>query len=445
MQGLQFFYILPFVTLLIFGFVFHKSTPNKEGATVRTYLLFVLYMIPFMDLPVVKAAFGGYKTFDALSYYSCIVLFDKFITTSFYKHKTYYSFLFLNLTLIVLVGSLLSEFQNESLLLFFRLFPVFIYARFLILECLSHPSFYLKVIRVLKISYLISMCFLLVQLIVGVQFSFYTKLHGNAFGLGDSAIRYPSYFYDSQTYGQFLALGSFIFLYIDNEIKKNSTVINYSFFVASVFTLILVGSRSAFGGFGVGLVFLFLFAGSRFRKYGIITVILSASIYAILSPTSGIFSRTENVDEDLKIRSSIWQQAYEIAEAHPYFGIGNGNFQKHTQHYVQGLYLDDEFEYIYFDQPENGYLKILSEFGFIGFGIFLLFFLTPITKALILNLKNNFNDKIIILAAGLVSWLVSFNSFYSLSDNRVLIMVATFLVLIITYPGKNITLNNAKI
>jgi len=68
-------YILPGITLLLFIInVFYK------GNTVSSCVLFILAFLPLMDLKITTAAWGGFKTFDAICFSSLILLFKDFTT-----------------------------------------------------------------------------------------------------------------------------------------------------------------------------------------------------------------------------------------------------------------------------------------------------------------------------------------------------------------------------
>src|SRR5690606_8230056 len=98
----------------------------------------------------------------------------------------------------------------------------------------------------------------------------------------------------------------------------------------------------------------------------------------LIFENSPVFSRSGTFSEDLQFRQSIWSDAYNITKDNPYFGIGWGNYQNYIMRHKQDQYLILNDEILYFDQPENGYLKVLVELGFFGFAIFLLFIIKPL-------------------------------------------------------------------
>ncbi len=424
--------LLPILTLLLFAFsVFYK------GNTVQTSLLFVLSLLPLMDQKIVPEAYGGFKVFDAISFYSLIFLVKAFFKISLRSRNNYYFLLFVAFIIIFLFGGLASAYPNKTYLNVIKILPIFIFSRFFLTECYKDYSFHVKAIQAIKISYLLAVGFLLIQIVVGLKFTFYPSLHPNTIDPIFKIVRFPGVFYDSQAHGQFLAMGSFFFLFTKDDIFKKRPYLNYIIFIVIVIGITLAGSRAAFGGFAVGLVFVFFLAAQKYRIYGIVFGLLMAGVFMVVAPKSGVFDRAENLSEDYLFRQSIWKEAYEISKAHPYLGIGYGNYQSYVKKYAQNQYLEiEDGELVYFDQPENGYLKIMVELGFIGFTIFVLFLLTPIIKGFVRYLKNIYDSKIAYLMASLISFMVAFNTVYSIYDNRLLLMMTSLIILLIAYPTK---------
>jgi len=88
------------------------------------------------------------------------------------------------------------------------------------------------------------------------------------------------------------------------------------------------------------------------------------------------------------------------------------------------------------DQPENGYLKVLTEIGAIGFVISFLLILLPIAKAVYAHLKRRDNYLSLFFIASIICWFVSFNSLYTLTDRRIVILL-TSLVCFVIAPVTN--------
>lgn len=395
-----------------------------------------------MDQKVTPEAYGGFKVFDVISFYSLIFLIKAFFTISLKSRNNYYFLLFVAFIIIFLIGGLASAYASKTYLKVIKILPIFVFARFFLIECYKDYGFHVKAIRAIKISFLLAVGFLLIQVVVGLRFTFYPSLHPNTIDPIFKIIRYPGVFYDSQAHGQFLAMGSFLFLYTKDEIFKKRPYFNYFVFIIIVIGITMAGSRAAFGGFAVGLVIVFFLAAQKYRVYGILFGLLAVGIFMVVTPKSGVFDRAENLSEDYLFRQSIWKEAFEISKEHPYLGIGYGNYQSYIKKYAQNQYLEiEDGEFVYFDQPENGYLKIMVELGFIGFAIFMLFLITPIIKGLVYYFQNIYDSKIAYLMASLMSFMVAFNTVYSIYDDRLLLMMTSLIILMIAYPTREMQLN----
>lgn len=423
-------YILPGITLLLFIInIFYK------GNTVSSFVLFILAFLPLMDLKITTAAWGGFKTFDAICFSSLILLFKDFTTIDLKNKKPFYLLLFVLLFIIGLLAGLASQFPNNTYINILKLLPIFIFSRFLLLECFKDETFYLKAIRALKVSYLIALAFIFIQWVVGLGFTFYPSLSPNTIDPVFKIVRYPGIFYDSQASGQYLAIGSFLFLFIENGTSLKGRILNYAVFVLAIVGISIAGSRAAFGGFIVGALIAFFMAAKNYRLPGLALIVVAYFAFSAITIQNGIFDRSKNLSDDFIFRQSIWEKAFEITKEHPYIGIGINNYQSYVMRYAQDQYLEvEDGQLVYFDQPENGYLKISAELGFIGFGIFMLFLVVPLIQGFAAFIKGTVDSRIAFLIASIVSWAIAFNTVYSVYDYRILIMVTGTIVLIITYP-----------
>jgi len=404
-------------------------------------LLYILYALPLMGLLATKTSLGGFKIFDLLSI-GCLALFPKTFFRGLSSLSRSTGWLFLAFVLLLLIGSLASEFPQTSLLALLQVLPAFVYCRLLVVVCYVNPTFYSQVLRALRFSSYLLLVFIAVQLVVGLSFTFYPALNQNTYDPLHDTIRYPGFFHDSQASGQFLAIASFLFLYSSRDEKSlKQKLLHLGLFAACGVGVLLSGSRSALGGLLVGMVLLLLCGGWRLQVSVLSLGILVGSLYLLASPNLAILNRADNIDEDYKFRQSVWQEAWDISLNNPGLGIGIGNFQSYTSMHKQELYLEIDDEIVYFDQPENGYLKVLTEIGFVGFGIFLSFLLRPAGKTLIGFYNKTLDYKVLFILAAFTGWLFSFNTVYSLFDSRITIVVATLLALLITHPIKDGFLN----
>jgi O-antigen ligase len=407
--------ILVFVVLVLFS-----RQPR------RTYLLYMLYVLPLIDFKITPYQWGSLSLFDGFSYMLLFWRYKDFL--SIYKPNRFYFGGFCTLIFLLILGSLTSPFITNSLFTLLSVFPVFIYARLLMVECMHDKQFINKMVTGLKIACLISIAFLVAQMIVGLDLRLYSELNQNT--LDSNGIRYPSFFHDSQKYAQFLAMLSFLFL-INNKNFKRPQMKNILMFLSVVVAMFLTGGRSAFLGLSAGMLFLLLFAGVQYKKYIIVGCLAGGIVIAFFSQSLILFNRNDDINNSLDFRAAIWHEAYEIFKSHPFLGIGIGNYKDYVSRYSQDQYLILENEIVFLDQPENGYLKILTEFGGPAFLVVFLLIIGSMVGGLRAYLKKQTDARVLLFIAPILCWLVSFMSLYSITDRRnliVLVCLTTFLI-----------------
>lgn len=392
----------------------------------RTYLLFMLYALPLIDFKITPWQWGSLTVFDGISYVMLFWRYRDFL--SIYKPNRFYFGGFCTLILLLLLGSLTSSFITNSLLTLLSVFPIFIYGRLLIVECIHDRQFIDKMINGLKFACLFSMAFLAVQMVIGLEFRLYPELNQNT--LDSNGIRFPSFFHDSQKFAQFLAMLSFLFL-VNNKNFQRPQLKNILLFLSVVVAIFLTGGRSAFLGLSAGVLFLLLFAGAQYKKYIIVGCLAGGIVIAFFSQSLIMFNRNDDFNNSFDFRATIWREAYGIYEDHPFLGIGIGNYKDYVSRYAQDQYLVLENEIVFLDQPENGYLKILTEFGGPAFLVVFALIIGSMAGGLRAWLKKQTDGRVLLFIAPILCWLVSFVSLYSITDRRnliVLVCLATFLI-----------------
>lgn len=420
-------YIIALLSILTFGyFIFKKPT-------VETYVLFVAYALPFIDTKILPLAYGFLKVFDVVTVISLLLFFKEFISFKASSKGKIYSILVVLFWVFLLLSKVNSTYPTNNLHLIYQPFTIFIFTRFLLIYLGQEKVAFHKFVSAFQLSVVILAGVLFVQLFLGPNFSYLTDFNSNLVNKDTGLIRYPSLFQDSQICGQFLAMSSFSLLYFKPDITLKKKKIYILFFALTTIALFLAASRSAIGGFGIGLILLVLFQNYRIKLLvGGMGIGLLLLIF-VIQPKEGIFSRTESISEDFSFRQSIWTETGEIISQYPVLGIGFGNFQKYIKRHKQDLYLQTESggEFYYFNQPENGYLKILVEHGYLGFIIFLALLLIPIFSVLKRVLNGTLEKQVIYAIAAITAWAVAFNTNYSLLDYRILFAVGTFVCLLI--------------
>jgi O-antigen ligase len=392
----------------------------------RTYLLYMLYVLPLIDMKITPYQWGSLTLFDGFSYLMLFWGYKDFL--GIYKPNKFYFGGFCTLVFLLLLGSLTSSFITNSLLTILSVFPVFIYARLLMVECVHDAEFIKKMINGLKFACLFSMAFLAAQMVIGLDFRLYSELNQNT--LDSNGIRYPSFFHDSQKYAQFLAMLSFLFL-INNKNIQRPQLQQILLFLSVTAAIFLTGGRSAFVGLSVGVLFLLLFAGMQYKKYIIVGCLAGGLVIAFFSKSLIMFNRQDDFNNSFDFRATIWQEAYDIYRSHPFLGIGIGNYKDYVSRYAQDQYLVLENEIVFLDQPENGYLKILTEFGAPGFIVVFALIVGAVVGGLRAWVKRQTDGRVLLFIAPIISWLVSFVSLYSLTDRRnliVLVCLSSFLI-----------------
>ena len=410
------------ITLLLFFAFFFKSKCTREA-----YLLFVVYFFPVMGLGVTSEAYGGLKVFDVLAYFSFIFFFKDFILIS--KQNRVYFYLFNMLMVILFAGSLHSEFVKHSLLSILSVLPIFIYSKLMLKELSLNPEIRTKLIRGFQLSFFIAVFFMLMQILIGMQFTFYPDLNPNI--NTSEGNRYPGFLGDSQLNALFLGMTSFLFLANFKKIGKPN-LFNFTLFVFVIIVMFFSGGRSAFLGVCAGLVFLLLFYRWRLKYFISFFVILALIIIPFVKDSFILFQRLSGLDESFQFRSYIWKEAYEIYNNHKFLGIGVGNYKDYVERYSSDQYyvLEDN-SILIMDQPENGYLKILTEAGLFGFIITILFIIIPVAKAFYMHFAVKKNYMVLLFIASILCWMVSFNSLYTLSDRRVVVLLTSLICFVI--------------
>ncbi len=411
---------LPIITLaVLFSYLIISLFYTKDKN--KLYVLFVLIAYPLMGLNILT------KNIPVNNFEAITLLF----MVSFYKHKpTFihqiqvnpYPLLFGLLLATGLISTLLaSSITADTAKAFIELIALGIFVFVLVNECIIDPAFVKKVVQGIQISVIVSLFFLLMQFIIGLDFTISKSLNGNIFQ--DDSIRYPSYFQDPQKYAQFLSIGSFIILYPHSR-SFDRSVYQYALAGAMLMAILLTGGRAALGGWMVGFLFVLLCSKIDFKIIaGILILIGSAVVYQYRNQFI-VFNRGDNLTESYLFRMGIWKEAYQIFQSNPLVGIAPGNYA----HYVSINYPDQfwmlDNEIVYYDHPESGYLKILTEYGAVGFVALFLIILIAMIRGMIRFFRTE-DIKSVYLIAAMICWLIGFYTIYSLGDVRIQIMVGS--------------------
>jgi O-antigen ligase len=421
-MGQTFYLLLGFMAIAIFMalMLFWRGDRNKM------YLIYILLLFPFSALNYFPS-FISPNLFDYVTILF-IILFYTPRKGSFKYGKLYLS-IFILLTIVSLIGILNAEtLSKDTLTSLVQYFTIFGFAKILIDECIADERFFYTVLGALKIPLIISLLFLVGQFIYGPGFTFERTQNSNV--LSGMTTRFPGFFQDPQKFAQFLAMSSLLLL-VKEKGKNTVSVFNMILLVISVIALLFTGGRAGFGGWAAG-VFILVLLGSRQYKFAVIAActVLFIVIYNYADEFP-MFNRLSSLGDDYDFRFSIWQDAFGIFKDNPVFGIGMGNYANYVSVHNpdQVWYADNSFSY--FDHPESGYLKFLTEFGITGFIAVISLIFMPVFKGFRTFLKSG-ETNILILIAVIISWLVGFYTLYSIDDGRIKILIVTVICLLIT-------------
>lgn len=407
--------------VLFFGvMLFSKSDKNK------TYVKYILLTYPFININIVPSLLNGFQIITILYFFG------------FYKWKSYnfiegiiYKYMIILLIIILSIGAILCDLGPgaDTLSDYISVFPIFMFTKIIISECIEDEKFFYKIIFYLKITLFVSFIFLAIQFVVGVKFTLSRTMNPNitnAFGF-----RYPSFLSDPQHYSQYLASLCILCFIKDPEEKKQS-FFNVVLLVLGVISLMATGGRAGLMGLLLGFGIIILFTSTKV-KIGIISSGLLLYVMLLnFASNLAIFNRGTDMEDTYAFRNSIWADAFKMFTDSPFIGIGIGNYARYvTIHNPNQVWLIN-FHLVPFNVPESGYLKILSEMGGPAFIIIMSLLLFPMINGFIMFIKKkDFN--LILLISAILSFLVGFYATYSIGDSRMVVLFSIMPALLIYY------------
>lgn len=410
--------LIPYLVILLSFYTILKSKqPGKD------YSLFILYFYP-----IIYSADSVYSAFQFISYF--YFLYSLRNNQPLFSNSKFGISLYI--IIVFLLGALASNFVSNSVLGIFKFLPIILYSHVLISECLKDKEFVFRVLSALKFTLAISLAFLFLQIVLGLNFSLTTMENPN---ITFESIRYPGIFQDPQKHAQFLSALAFIAL-----IKKPGDIAyskySYYLFGGAVIGLFLTGGRAALLGLVLGIFFIVLFSDTKVKFLGVIGIFAVGAVVFSLSEYLIVFSRGESLGDSYAVRNAIWQDAYKMYFSHLWLGIGIDNYSKYVE-----IYFPDQFwlvggEKVFFDHPESGYLKFLTELGTLGTAGIFVYILSAIVRGLHTFFVKVKDFNIIFLISALLSWFLGFYSVYSLGDTRIMILIATITAVLVVYSQR---------
>lgn len=417
--------LIPIFAILVFSGLFFWLLFTREDKN-KVFIQYILLSYPLIVTTIIPGGIG-YNNFDLLCWAYLLI---------FYRPKKvhvaggpFYLVLFIVLTLIGIVASFLAEsITPETIRTFVEYFATFIFAKILIDEIVADPSFFYVVLRCLRITVLVALLFLGCQFILGPEFSIARSLHGGVF-MEDTAIRYPGFFQDPQKFAQFLAASSFLFLIRDPGTVKIPAK-NYVMLVLTVIAILYTGGRAALGGWALGFLLIVIFGNANLKMYAALVGLAFFIVVYNFSDSFAVFNRHDNLSDSYEFRYGIWRDAFGIFLDNPYFGIAPGNYANYVSVHNPDQFWFVDNDFLYYDHPESGYLKWLTEFGAIGFLCVMLLIIIPMVRSFFSYMKYK-DTSFLLLISSIISFMAGFYTVYSVSDVRIQILVTTIICMMI--------------
>lgn len=247
-------------------------------------------------------------------------------------------------------------------------------------------------------------------------------------------------FKEGNFFGLFLLLSAIISF----NLKKTKIGVFLMLTIITTFSTITIISAIVF------LVFIFrrIFLRKKFfySFLAIFPILVFGAIYVINTPyfKSNVISKINKPSNILENNFSKVDRALTARIAYfqginnPVFGVGPYNYGFHYDQYNDSkeFILDHSVWSLKFFRrdnlraiPNNVYLEVFSEYGIVGFLLFILF----IVKILIISFKNK-ND---IITGGIIAMLISFNAFPSF----IMLFIWVFFAIPVAINYKNKIIN----
>lgn len=411
--------------LFLYAMLFIKEDNNKS------YIKFVFIAYPFLGIDLLPS-FISTTLFVFITFIFLVFFHQRKSTTRTGIFSYFHLFLFLLLS--IAVGLFLSpDLSKDTITDFVQLLAVFFFAKVLIDEVQHDLGFRTSILHCMKITLIFSFVFLAFQFIIGPSFSFAKSQNINV--AGGIAIRYPSFFQDPQKYAQYLSASSLLMLLLPGKMNGRMSQLGLLLCALSMIALLFTGGRAGLGGWLLGLLIVIVLGNAQYRA-AIISVAILVSIFIYnFSDAIPIFKRDDLADA-YAFRYAIWQDAFAIFQAHPFFGIGLGNYANYVSLHNPDQYWISDNEITLYDHPESGYLKLLTEFGLIGFLAAMLFIVKPIYGGIAMYFKTK-DLSLVILVSSLFTWIIGFYTVYSLGDIRIKLLIVSIVCMLIASLSDN--------
>ncbi|MBG0763196.1 O-antigen ligase family protein [Acholeplasma laidlawii] len=197
------------------------------------------------------------------------------------------------------------------------------------------------------------------------------------------------FFEDPNNFAGYLLISIFLLIYYLQVVKKRKKIISILLISLLLFTLFLSLSRSAYIGFLVGAMGIYIFMtkkGKIVSQIALISIPFFVSIAAII-----VYDRLIQ-DVSAYSRLELWAVGIKMSFNNPVFGVGLSNSTNLFYQYAQNNLIINNPHF------HNLFLKISAELGIVGLFCFMIM-LWKIFKQVFINSKNPKNIMIFGMAA----------------------------------------------
>ena len=198
-------------------------------------------------------------------------------------------------------------------------------------------------------------------------------------------------------FASFLFLNLFFLIHAVAELKSFFRVLSWLALLITTVVLILIQTKAVWIGLIIAALIISVLYLSRklnlklnFYIALLVCLILANLFFAFAVPLgiqkglshNQTITNTSTPEEKAKEldneRLMLWLKTYDMISKHPVLGVGMGNWQIYfPDATLKGIWRAEDLNFT-FQRPHNDLLWILSETGWIGFNLFLLFVLTVV-------------------------------------------------------------------
>jgi len=193
-------------------------------------------------------------------------------------------------------------------------------------------------------------------------------------------------------FASFLFLNLFLLILGVIELKGFWRLLSFLAIALTIIAIVVIKTKAVWIGLVIAfLIFLFLYLTKKIKPkvnfyLSLLILLMAGNIFFALVVPFGIdkgkshnsaITNTSTPEEKAKEldneRLTLFQKTYEMIKKHPAIGVGMGNWQIYfPDATLKGIWRAEDLNFT-FQRPHNDWLWILSETGWLGFNLFLVF------------------------------------------------------------------------